>query len=118
MARGDRSADVNPADDVPEEKAHALEVIESLRSVIDPELGIDIVSLGLLYKVEVDGAEVKILMTLTVPGCPMHETITRDVTDTLERLPWVRNAHVDLTFDPPWGTERLSDDARSALGRV
>lgn len=117
MASGDRSPDLTPAD-APEEKTHALEAIESLRAVIDPELGIDIVSLGLLYRVEVDGADVAIVMTLTVPGCPMHETIVRDATDTLERLPWVRRARVEVTFDPPWSIERLSDDARRALGRV
>lgn len=100
------------------DETRAYEALEALRAVIDPELGIDIVSLGLLYRLAVDGDDVAILMTLTVPGCPMHETITRDVKSTLGRLPWVKNARVELTFDPPWTTERLSDDARRALGRA
>lgn len=100
------------------EEARAHEVLDVLRGVIDPELGIDIVSLGLLYRVAVDEDDVAIVMTLTVPGCPMHETIVRDVKSTLQRLPWVKNADVDLTFEPPWSTERLSDDARRALGHA
>ena len=109
---------MTPTDGTVNEQARALEVIESLRAVIDPELGIDIVSLGLLYRVTVDGGDVSIVMTLTVPGCPMHETIARDVTDAIERLSWVENARVNVTFEPPWSVDRLSDEARRALGRA
>lgn len=100
------------------EAARAQEVVDALGSVIDPELGIDIVSLGLLYRISVDVDTVAVLMTLTVPGCPMHESITRDVKATLGRLPWVKAIEVELTFEPPWSLERLSDDARKALGRA
>ncbi len=105
------------AGDTVNEEVRAREAIASLRAVIDPELGIDIVSLGLLYRVEVDRGDVSVVMTLTVPGCPMHETITRDVTNTLERLPWVENVRVEVTFEPAWSIDRLSEEARSALGR-
>lgn len=101
-----------------DEETRAKAVLALLDSVIDPELGIGIVSLGLVYRITVDGDDIDIVMTLTVPGCPMHETITRDVDRTLRTLPWARNVAVNLTFEPPWTVERLSDDARRALGRA
>ena len=103
------AADVSPQE----------EVFETLRVVIDPELGIDIVALGLLYDVRVDAAlgRVDIVMTLTVKGCPMHDTIARDVELAVRSLPWVREVALSLTFDPPWTPERLSDEARSLLAR-
>jgi metal-sulfur cluster biosynthetic enzyme len=93
------------------------EVLEALYAVVDPELGIDIVNLGLIYQLEIDepSGRVTIVMTLTVPGCPMHNTITRDVTLAVRSLPWVTDVAVQLTFDPPWGPHRLSDLARTAL---
>ena len=103
---------------VNDEKARADEVLELLDRVIDPELGIGIVSLGLVYRIGVDGDDVDILMTLTVPGCPMHETITSDVEATIRRLPWVHDIEVHVTFNPPWNVDRLSDDARRKLGRT
>lgn len=105
-----------PADD-DIERIHANEVLESLRSVIDPELGIDIISLGLVYRISVDAGNVDILMTLTVPGCPMHDTITADVKNTVGTLAWAMDVRTELTFDPPWSTERLSPEARQQLGR-
>lgn len=96
----------------------ADEVLERLDEVIDPELGIGIVSLGLIYKIRIDDDNsVHIVMTLTVPGCPMHETITADVERSLRRIPWVTDVDVSVTFDPPWTPERLSDSARAKLGR-
>jgi metal-sulfur cluster biosynthetic enzyme len=100
-----------------DEAARAQEVVDRLDGVIDPELGIGIVSLGLIYKVGVDGDDVDVLMTLTVPGCPMHSTIKADVERCLRSIPWVRTSNVELTFEPPWTIERLSDAARKALGR-
>lgn len=97
----------------------AEEVVRALERVIDPELGIGIVSLGLVYRVAVDDDnDVAVLMTLTVPGCPMHATIVGDAERAIRNLPWVRNARVDLTFDPPWSIDRLSEDAKKALGRA
>ncbi len=103
---------------VSDEKARAENVLELLDSVVDPELGIGIVSLGLVYRVGVDGDDVDILMTLTVPGCPMHETIKSDVETTIRRLSWVHDVVVHVTFDPPWSFDRLSDEARSKLAHV
>lgn len=96
----------------------ADEVLAQLRQVIDPELGIDIISLGLVYKIRIDDDNsVHIVMTLTVPGCPMHATITADVENALRRLPWVTGCDVIVTFDPPWVPERMSDEAKAALAR-
>ena len=101
-----------------DEEARAHEVVEVLESVIDPELGIGIISLGLVYRVAVNGDNVDVLMTLTVPGCPMHATITQDVRSNLARIPWTNEIKVDLTFDPPWTVDRMSEGARQALGHA
>lgn len=100
------------------EESCAHEVLKVLDEVIDPELGIGIVSLGLIYRISVDNRDVDIVMTLTVPGCPMHNTITADVRNTIGRLPWVQRVDVHLTFDPPWSVDRLSDRAKELLGRA
>lgn len=95
------------------------EVVRALEHVIDPELGIGIVSLGLIYRVAVDeDNNVAVLMTLTVPGCPMHATIVSDAESAVRNLPWVRDVSVELTFDPPWSIDRLSEAARKALGHA
>ncbi len=93
-------------------------VESALATVNDPELGIDIVSLGLIYEIEADhkGA-VTILMTMTTPGCPMHETIVADVECTIRALPEVTDLHVTVTFSPEWTPERLKPQARFLLGR-
>lgn len=93
------------------------DVYSALSTVIDPELGIEITELGLVYQIGVEGDDVGVLMTLTVPGCPMHSTIRADVERALRSIPWVRNVQVRLTFDPPWSPERISDAARRRLGR-
>jgi metal-sulfur cluster biosynthetic enzyme len=100
-----------------DEKQRAYEVLDVLATVMDPELGIDIVSLGLVYRVGVDGDDVDVLFTLTVPGCPLHETIANDIRRSLERIPWAGELRINQTFDPPWTVDRLSESARRTLGR-
>ncbi len=93
------------------------EVWDALKEVKDMELGIDVVNLGLIYKVEVnEGKDVYILMTLTTPGCPLANAIVADVYDKIKALPGVENVDIDLTFDPPWTPDRLSDEAKRLLG--
>ena len=93
------------------------EVWNALKEVKDMELGIDVVNLGLIYKVEVnEGKDVYILMTLTTPGCPLANAIVADVYDKIKSLPGVENVDIDLTFDPPWTPDRLSDEAKRLLG--
>lgn len=94
------------------------EVLAKLDEVIDPELGLGIVALGLVYHIRINEDDsVRIIMTLTVPGCPMHETITADVRRTIGAIPWMKDVDVVVTFDPPWTPERLTPAARTALGK-
>ena len=95
-------------------------VEEKLKNVIDPELNIDIVSLGLIYEVNVSSAgTVHILMTLTSPGCPLagvFGTMVKDVLRDIEGLEVDKNVSVELTFDPPWTQEMMSEEAKAELG--
>lgn len=95
------------------------EVLQQLTTVIDPELGIDIVNLGLIYGIGVEdtNGHVDIVMTLTVPGCPMHDTIKMDVERAVTSVPWVSDVNVKVTFEPPWSPERMSEEAHRQLGR-
>jgi len=92
------------------------EVIEALRQVEDPELGMDIVDLGLLYDVEVQGPRVKVTHTLTSMGCPVGPMIQEDIHRVTSELEGVEDIDVELTWDPPWSPERMSDDAKFILG--
>jgi len=93
------------------------QIDEALGQVIDPELGIDIVNLGLIYGVAEEDGNVDVLMTLTTPGCPMHGTISADVERRLRDLPWINDVRVHVTYNPPWTPERLTPRARVLLGR-
>jgi metal-sulfur cluster biosynthetic enzyme len=92
------------------------EVFEALRAVEDPELGMDIVDLGLLYDVEVEGPKVKVIHTLTSMGCPVGPMIQENVDQVVRALPGVEDVDVELTWDPPWSPEKMSDDAKFILG--
>ena len=92
------------------------EVIDALRQVEDPELGMDIVDLGLLYDVEVEGPRVKVTHTLTSMGCPVGPMIQEDIHRVTSELDGVDDIDVELTWDPPWTPERMSDDAKFILG--
>ena len=86
----------------------ASQVIDALRSVVDPELGISIVDLGLVYGIAVDGGVVHVTMTLTAPGCPIHEVMPQWVQEAVGRIPGVERVDVTLTFDPPWTPDRIA----------
>jgi metal-sulfur cluster biosynthetic enzyme len=92
------------------------EVIEALRSVEDPELGMDIVDLGLLYDVEVEGPKVRVIHSLTSMGCPAGPMIQEDIQNVASSLEGVEQVEIELTWDPPWTPERMSDDAKFILG--
>ena len=92
------------------------EVIEALRQVEDPELGMDIVDLGLLYDVEVEGPRVKVTHSLTSMGCPVGPLIQEDINRVTRELPGVEDVDVELTWDPPWTPDKMSDDAKFILG--
>jgi metal-sulfur cluster biosynthetic enzyme len=92
------------------------EVVEALHAVEDPELGMDIVELGLLYDVEVEGPKVKVIHTLTSMGCPVGPMIQENIDQIARSMPEVEDVEVELTWDPPWSPEKMSDDAKFILG--
>jgi metal-sulfur cluster biosynthetic enzyme len=92
------------------------DVIEALHGVEDPELGMDIVELGLMYDVEVDGPNVKVLYSLTSMGCPAGAMIADGILEAVQSVPGVEGVETELTFDPPWTPDRMSDDAKFILG--
>jgi metal-sulfur cluster biosynthetic enzyme len=92
------------------------EVQEALANVIDPELGLDFMELGLVYEVEVDGAKVDITFTLTSPGCPIGPQVTEQMKEFVAELDGVEEVHPHMTFSPPWTPDMMSEDAKFALG--
>ena len=92
------------------------DVVEAMRQVEDPELGMDIVDLGLLYDVDVEGSKVKVTHSLTSMGCPAGPMIQEDIYRVASELPGVDNVEVELTWDPPWTPDKMSDDAKFILG--
>jgi metal-sulfur cluster biosynthetic enzyme len=92
------------------------QVIDALRVVEDPELGMDIVELGLLYDAEVEGSAVKVTYSLTSLGCPVGPMIEQQIHDVVASIPGVETVDAELTWDPPWSPERMSDDAKFILG--
>jgi metal-sulfur cluster biosynthetic enzyme len=92
------------------------EVVEALRQVEDPELGMDIVELGLFYDAEVEGPNVKVTFSLTSMGCPAGQMIQEDIDRAVAGIPGVENVQSELTFEPPWTPEKMSDDAKFILG--
>lgn len=89
---------------------------ELLYEVIDPELGVNIVDLGLIYDLIIDDGNVEVVMTLTTPGCPLAGYLEDQINNCLRQLPQVRNVEVRLVWEPPWGPERMTDAAREQLG--
>jgi metal-sulfur cluster biosynthetic enzyme len=92
------------------------EVLEVLRQVEDPELGMDIVDLGLVYEVEMQDSTAKVLYSLTSMGCPAGPLIAQDIDSAIRQVEGVENVELELTFDPPWTPDRMSDDAKFILG--
>lgn len=93
------------------------EVQEALRDVIDPELGLDFVELGLIYEVTVEEeGKVKVLYTLTSPGCPIGPQISEQIEEFVGELDGVSEVEPTMTFSPPWTPELMSEDAKFALG--
>jgi metal-sulfur cluster biosynthetic enzyme len=92
------------------------EVIDALTNVIDPELGLDFVELGLIYGVEMSGGDVHITFTLTTPACPIGPHVTEQIEEFVGEVEGVRNVSTEMVFTPPWSPERMSEDAKFALG--
>ena len=93
------------------------QILESLRDVYDPELGVNVIDLGLVYHVDVnEDGHVTISMTLTTPGCPMHESIAEGVGRALQGIPGVTSGEIRLVWNPPWDPARMTAQGRRMLG--
>jgi FeS assembly SUF system protein len=93
------------------------QVVEACRSVYDPEIPVNIYELGLVYTIDInDQNEVKVLMSLTAPGCPVAGEMPGWVAEAIEPLPGIKHVDVDLIWEPPWGMDMMSDEARLELG--
>jgi FeS assembly SUF system protein len=94
-------------------------VVRVLKTIYDPEIPVDIYELGLIYDVMVStDADVKILMTLTSPNCPVAETLPVEVEEKVKSLKEVNDAEVEITFDPPWNKDLMSEEAKLELGML
>jgi metal-sulfur cluster biosynthetic enzyme len=91
-------------------------VMEALENVIDPELGLDFVSLGLVYDVEAEGSDVYVTFTLTSPGCPIGPQVSEQIKEFVGEIDGVERVFPKMTFSPPWSPEKMSEDAKFALG--
>ncbi len=95
------------------------EIVRKLKTIYDPEIPVDIYELGLIYDVMVnEDYEVKILMTLTSPNCPVAETLPREVEEKVKAIENVKGAEVEITFDPPWSKDLMSEEAKLELGML
>ncbi len=94
-------------------------IVRVLKTIFDPEIPVDIYELGLIYDVFVnEDLEVKILMTLTTPNCPVAETLPLEVEEKVKSINEVKNAEVEITFDPPWSQDLMSEEAKLELGML
>ncbi len=91
-------------------------MIDALSNVIDPELGLDFVELGLIYGVEIDGGTVNVTFTLTTPACPIGPQVSEQMQEFVGELPEVTEVVTAMVFTPPWTPEKMSEDAKFALG--
>ena len=95
------------------------QAVDVLRTIFDPEIPVDIYELGLIYDVQVsEDAEIHILMTLTSPNCPVAETLPVEVQEKVRSLPDAKEVEVEITFDPPWTKDMMSEAARLELGML
>lgn len=92
------------------------QVREALKRVIDPEIGINIVDLGLIYDVKVENDVAHVYMTLTVPGCPLANMLTQQAEKAVRAVEGIKDVKLELTWDPPWNPKMMSEDAKRKLG--
>ncbi|GAC1439120.1 MAG: SUF system Fe-S cluster assembly protein [Solirubrobacteraceae bacterium] len=96
--------------------ASVEEVEEALGNVIDPELGLDFLELGLIYGIEIEGAHVHVTFSLTSPGCPIGPQVSDQIEEFVGEIEGVESVESTMVFTPPWTPERMSEDAKFALG--
>jgi FeS assembly SUF system protein len=94
-------------------------IVKTLKGIYDPEIPVDIYELGLIYDVMVNtDDEVKILMTLTSPNCPVAESLPKEVEDKVRKIEGIKDVEVEITFDPPWSKDLMSEEAKLELGML
>ena len=98
------------------EKLKEERIKEQLKKVIDPEIGISVLDLGLIYDIKIEGDSVHIKMTLTTPGCPLQQMLVKGVEKAVAEMEGVKDVHVDLVWDPPWHPSMMSEEAKKKLG--
>jgi len=91
-------------------------VMQKLSEVVDPEIGLNIVEMGLVYSVEINDDSVNIKMTLTAPGCPLQNTLVSIAKDAVQNIPGVKNVNIQIVWDPPWHPSMMSEEAKRKLG--
>lgn len=103
------------------EKKKQLEskIIEKIKTVYDPEIPVNIYEIGLIYEIKIDhDLNVNILMTLTSPNCPVADSLPQEVKETVELVEGLKSVNLELTFDPPWSQDMLSEEAKLELGML
>jgi FeS assembly SUF system protein len=107
---------VHAASVVPDDAPLQEKIIAALRNIYDPELPVNIYDLGLVYSIDIKGRDVDVVMTLTSPNCPVAGSMPAQVECAIKALDEVDNVCVELTWDPPWDSDRLSDEVKLTLG--
>ena len=92
------------------------DIMKALKECYDPEIPVNVWDLGLIYDVAVDDDKVHVKMTLTAPGCPMHSFISQEVKEKLQTVSGVKEATVEVVWDPPWSPDKMSQEAKTQLG--
>jgi metal-sulfur cluster biosynthetic enzyme len=93
------------------------DLLQALRELIDPEVGVNIIDLGLVYSAEIESGNVRIVMTMTTPACPMHSYLTEEVRRAIFRqFEEVENVNVEIAWDPPWSSQMISEEGKRQLG--
>jgi metal-sulfur cluster biosynthetic enzyme len=93
-------------------------IIEKLRECLDPELDVNIVDLGLVYAINVEGSQVSVVMTLTSAACPLDSYFVKDITNKLKKLEGINSVNVEFTFEPPWNPSKMSEESKDILGFI
>ncbi len=106
---------------ITEEQINSIgdELVSVFKTIFDPEIPVDIYELGLIYDAHInEEGEVKVLMTLTSPNCPVAESLPREVEQKVEEIEFVSKCYVEITFDPPWDRDMMSEEAKFELGML
>ena len=103
--------------DITDKMALDLEIVNTLKSIFDPEIPVNVFDLGLIYEIDVQADfHVQIIMTLTAPNCPVAESLPVEIREKISSIPGVKSAEVEISFNPPWDKDMMSEEAKLDLG--